>query len=470
MTMMATVGPVLVELVAPGMALLHRKFLSAFPASLFQSCPPGRCPGGVCELSEDYDQGEELGDRKCGRCLGMMPWLLEQDLQRVKGVVTFHGVNCGELFDARKGPFTLLKLFLMMGEKRDLLSPLDVPALNCLEVVDKLQVFVECFGGFGLVELDLFRAWVFAARRAGLDAHVNSGVMRSETLGRALVGLLGCKVVAETCPSAARVRAELVAEIEKAGWSAADVSITRFVGGAEGGRINNLRKLFMASEMVEPAIARGRENLAIAQAIFPAGHLATARPLMELAETLKSEKKYKRESEEIIREAVKILRAAHPAQHEFLADALLTLSMIVYENKDESTELIREAQRNFESVIPPVPQSLGECLYIMGTCEMLRKNFEESIPHLERALAIYKAIIPPPEEAITQTAQLLVAAKARVPAPAPAKPVPSRPHPAKEKEKRPAVSQAERERLERELLEDDGDNTKDNTKRKGKRK
>ncbi len=505
---------VLSELVAPGIALLYRKFLSSFPASQFRSCPPGHCKDGSCEQGRflhitlktmNPSMYSEFASSACPRCAMFLPWLVNQRFDRNEELIDLGNIDCGDLFSEKLGPLALFKLnvndILSADKRRDYDISVH-PMITYMEVIETLSVFVECFDAFTVDELDMFRAWVFVVRQGMIRTMWDKTGEEKAGLTKALVGFLGCDVVFDTCPSAEKVRKQLIREIEAGGGNAAvGVSLEDyFADPQEKNRIVNLVEVFLGADDSRQAIFKARENLAIRRVMLPAGDVEVTRALLLLERSLSVAEEY-REAEEVCKEAVKMLRTAPPAEQDLLAEALMSLGMVRHNvvggnNQKECAEIVREALRIREGLFPPDHENIADVLFLLSSLEINGHMWVEAITDLERALKIFQGLASPPHEQIREIHHTLSQAYPMIGkryhyAPAAeqqqptATPAASRPQPAlnnkgknspkkekKEKEeKRPAVSEAERERLERELLEDDGaaPNSKSKSKSKSKK-
>jgi hypothetical protein len=468
---------VLCELAAPGLTLLHTRFLSSFPSSLFQSCPPGRCPDGHCELQESFSD-----QNKCGRCSGMQPWLEFQRFDRDLSRLSYGNIDCRDLFHTEKGPVALVKLNIDEPLPREINTLSQIPMGSLIDVMDAMSVFVECFSGFDVVELDAFRTWLVVVLNelfGGLAVNGEAGLVK---LKRALVGLLGCRVVADTCPSAQAVRGELLAEIGIG--EGGTVPLVEFVPPAanpkfSGNLVANLCEGYWLRKQHPEAVAKGRENLAIKLTTLPAEHAGVAEALHDLASALEPAQE-REEADATFREAIRIHKVAHPGGSPELARTLCHFGMFLDHREEqhaEAGEALREALRVRKAVHPPGHADIAQATFMVAAHIFQDRKFVESIALLEESLAMYQAVSPPRIDEMSKVANFLTVARGELAKlPAASRRLQARQSAttaaveSSEPQPRVFVSKAERERIERELLEEEGGDGKKGGSGKKKKK
>jgi hypothetical protein len=451
------------ELIEPGLALLYERFLSSFPRSMFESCPEGRCPDGVCELSTK-------ADRPCGRCSGLVPWLADQRVDNDRSHLVFENICCSDLFDPERGPLALFKLnagYLGPDSSKGLSKLVDFAFPHLLTGFQALTVFIEAFRNYKMEQVETMRAWL-ALHTDVLDRcppgeGVDPGAAQERLV--TIIGLMGCEVFQRASPSAKEMIRNLLPAI-----GCSSLSIWDMIPEEHHTHPDLLVALarFRVVRGSLEGVDQARENLLIKRMYLPKGDLGVARAIHGLfifiAALLPDVPGFGDEAISLAREELQLREAVQPLGHLDVFNCTMGLAMALYMCKQlpESERVMKGAVQAGREMLPEVHEKMSDCVRLLASVVHEQGRGEEAEQILAEAQALgmmvatsREPVAPSPPRPTSKTVPMPGSKdQGRGAGPAPAKPAPPAPS-------RPAISDKERERLERELLEDeDGDDEK----------
>jgi tetratricopeptide (TPR) repeat protein len=411
---------VLCELIDPALQALHKDLLAAFPPSLFLACPDGHCPDGRCDLSRGCAD-------PCRRCIAMVPWLTELRIDQDVGGLAFRRIDCRELLDPKAGPVALLRLNAWTDDDHDhhnhddddddddddhhhhdhhsddcnpghsprAFSELgwEVLASGVLE----MAVFVQRFASCPSLDLEEFRAWMAIL----LDTEDEDRAMTS--FGRAILGFLSCKVVADNCPaSAGEAYKVLVRLIVEAGGNTTKISTCQFrVGVCRMCDCGSTMLWHMAKESkklgnVDEVLRLRHENLLVLQLANPNDdlHHDVIRAKRELAHEL-VENGIER-GIDMIKEVLECSRRALSSDHpDYLSDLRVVAGFChALGDFKEAAKLFREALVAHKAAVPVDHAAIANTLYNLADVLRAMGKTTEAEDTAKKVIKASKELLP----------------------------------------------------------------------------